>query len=282
MTDSITLPLRPNSTIAALRFGAQHAGTPIIALHGWLDNAMSFAALAEHLERPLIALELPGHGHSSWLAEGSWYHLLDNLEVLRAVLDHLALDKVDLLGHSMGGAIASLFAGVCPERVARLMLIEALGPLSYPADQAATHLRRALDERAAFSAKERRVFADPMVAVSARMKANDLSEDAARALVERALEQVPGGFRWRSDPRLRVASVYRLTEPQVLTILRSIQAPSLFIHATPETPIFQLGDLGERRKAVSQLQSIALPGHHHLHMETPLPVAAAINAFLSD
>lgn len=266
--------------LRALHFHPERRGEPIVALHGWLDNAMSFAALAETLERPLIALELPGHGHSAWLPAGSWYHLLDNLEVLLAALDHLKLERTCLLGHSMGGALASILAGALPARIDRLVLIEALGPLSYAAEQGPTHLARALAERAGFKDKQRRVFDDPNRAIAARMQANGLSEPAARALIERALEAVPGGYRWRSDPRLTVPSVYRLTEPQVLAMLRAIKAPTLFIHATPETDVFKLGDLGARRSAVSDLTSIALPGHHHLHMESPEPVSAAINAFL--
>jgi len=276
------ITLNTSTPLSGLHFFPERQGAPIVALHGWLDNAMSFAALAEHVDVPLIALELPGHGHCAWLPDGSWYHLLDNLGVVLEALDQLGIARANLLGHSMGGAIASLLAGAQPKRIAKLILIEALGPLSYRADQAAEHLQRALNERHAFAAKERRVYSRLDSAIQARMQANGLSEPAARQLVLRALEEVDGGWRWRSDPRLTVASVYRLTEPQVLDILGAIEAPTLFIHAIPETDVFKLGDLSQRRHALKNLKSAALPGHHHLHMESPAAVAAEINGFLRE
>jgi pimeloyl-ACP methyl ester carboxylesterase len=266
--------------LAALEFNADAAGEPIVALHGWLDNAMSFAPLAAALGRRVIALDLVGHGHSDWLPPGAWYHLLDNLEIVERALDALELDRATVLGHSMGGAIASLYAGARPGRVEQLVLIEALGPLSYSADAAAAHVQRALGERVAYADKSKRVFASVDDALSARLKVNRIAPEPARGLIERALEPHAGGYRWRSDPRLTVASVYRLTEPQVLNILQAITAPTLFIHATPETDVFKLGSLNQRLSSVQKLTRVALPGDHHLHLDSPESVAQAIAEFL--
>ncbi|MEO5830348.1 MAG: alpha/beta fold hydrolase, partial [Rhodanobacter sp.] len=104
---------------------------PLLALHGWLDNAGSFARLAPLLtgRHHVIALELPGHGHSEHLSAGSNYHFLDYVRDVLAVADALRLERFALLGHSLGAGVASLVAAAIPQRISQLFLIEGLGPL---------------------------------------------------------------------------------------------------------------------------------------------------------
>ncbi len=91
---------------------------PLLALHGWLDNAASFAPLATHLHgHRLIALELPGHGRSAHLPAGAFVHygMADYVAAVLAAADALELDTFDLLGHSLGAGIASLVAAAAPD-----------------------------------------------------------------------------------------------------------------------------------------------------------------------
>src|SRR5690349_24801058 len=80
----------------------------ILALHGWLDNANSFTHLAPYLENDFhfIAVDLPGHGHSSHLPEGCNYHFFDGIFIVLKIINALNLDRVHLLGHSMGACLA--------------------------------------------------------------------------------------------------------------------------------------------------------------------------------
>ena len=116
---------RGGRDLAALRYGTR-GGTRVLALHGWLDNAMSFAPLAAQLpELDLVALDLPGHGHSAHRPPRTWYHYIDYLDDALLALDALGWDRCVLLGHSLGGAVASVLAAARPERVEGLLLIEA-------------------------------------------------------------------------------------------------------------------------------------------------------------
>jgi pimeloyl-ACP methyl ester carboxylesterase len=266
--------------LAALRFG-KRGGMRVLALHGWLDNAMSFAPLAEFLpELELVALDLPGHGHSAHRPAHTWYHYVDYLDDALAALDKLAWERCVLLGHSLGGAVASVLAAARPERVQRLVLIEALGPLAARPGNAVAALRQGLDERAAADAKQLRVFPDISLAVAARMQSNQLSESSARRLVERSVREVEGGLQWRSDPRLKIASPIRITESTIREWLAAIECPTLLIAAEPSPPYFNPETRRERAACVRDLREIVLPGIHHLHMETPMPVADAIHEFL--
>jgi pimeloyl-ACP methyl ester carboxylesterase len=267
--------------LSARAWGAADAATRVLALHGWLDNAASFDALAPRLAGvELVALDLPGHGRSGHRAPGAWYHYVDYLgEVLRAA-DALGWSRFTLLGHSLGGAIASVLAAAAPERVEQLWLIEALGPISTPAEQSLELLRRALADRGTISDKPLRVFATLDAAVAARRQATTtLSERAARTLVERGTRAADGGFVWSSDPRLTLTSAIRMTEPQILACLAGIACPTLLVLADPP-PAFLPRELMQRRiDAVAGIECVRVAGTHHLHLEDPQRVADAIAAF---
>ncbi|MFI4970107.1 MAG: alpha/beta fold hydrolase [Lysobacterales bacterium] len=269
------------ATLAAKRWG-DPALPPLLALHGWLDNAGSFDALAPRLADTwqVLALDLRGHGRSTHIAPGAWYHYVDYFDELRAVLDHFGWARADLLGHSLGGTLASLFAALYPQRVGELLLIEALGPLTTTFDDALPQLRRALDQHAAFATRRPlRVFAGLADAIAARRAANDLSEAAARALVSRGVDTVDGGFVWSSDPRLTLASPQRYTEEQVLAMLRGIRARTLLVLADPATSYLPSAMMDMRAAQVSGIRVARLPGHHHLHLEQADAVAEAIRVF---
>ena len=271
----------PQGTLAARRWG-DSSRRPLLALHGWLDNAASFDALAPVLADTwqVIALDLRGHGRSSHIGAGAWYHYVDYFDDIRGVLDHFGWASADLLGHSLGGTLASLFAAVYPERVGDLLLIEALGPLTSTLDEALPQLRRALDQHAAFAARRPlRVFADLPEAIAARRAANDLSEAAARTLVERGVRAVEGGLVWSSDPRLTLASPQRYTEDQVLGMLGGIRSRALLVLAAPATSYLPSAMMQARAAQLGDIQVLHLPGNHHLHLENPQPVADAIRAF---
>lgn len=262
-----------------------HAGAAhrVLAVHGWLDNAASFDALAAQLpECEIVAIDLAGHGRSGHRPPGSWYHYVDDLDELVQVLDLLGWERSVWLGHSLGGALLSLLAAIRPERVQRLILVESAGPLSGIAEAAADRLRQAMDDRAACrQGKTLRVFNDLKMAVAARRQAGGLSEPAARALVERGVVAVDGGWRWATDPRLRLASPFRIDGSHIDAILRTIVCPILLLLADPPLPFMDASQRAQRLAALPCAQQHTFPGHHHVHMEDPEPLAAAIRTFLT-
>jgi len=277
----LTLQL-PNVRIGALEGGRPEAPR-LLALHGWLDNAASFSALApllcEHFH--FVALDLPGHGRSDHAPPGMAYRFADGIFDALAAADALGWESFDLLGHSMGAGIASLTAAACPHRIRRLVAIEALGALTTPAEQTLVQLRRALTQARELPGKPLRVFGSADEAIAARIKASGLSRDAATALVLRGIKPVPGGYSWSSDPRLTLASPQRFTEPQVLALLHGIEARTLLIVA-PDSLVKPVSEeaMIARIAAVAKVELRELTGGHHLHLENPEPVGRAIVAFL--
>lgn len=266
--------------LAALRFG-DRGGVPVLALHGWLDNAASFVPLAGHLQGiDLVAIDLPGHGASSHLPPGADYSLAGTALAALDAADALGWTRFGVLGHSMGASVGCLVAAAAPDRVQRLVAIEALGALADAEDHTASRLRDALAARRALRGKQLRVFPDVDAAVRARMQASALDEPVARLLVERGLREVDGGRAWSSDPRLTVSTPVRMTEGQVRDLLRNLACPVLALYAEPAQPYFPEPLRSERAALPSDIRLVRMAGGHHLHMEQPATVAGAINEFL--
>ncbi len=265
------------------RFGGLRNGNtgapPLLALHGWLDNAASFQPMAPSLAGyDLVALDMPGHGRSFHYREDSEYSLFSALLDIGAAADALGWTRFTLLGHSMGGALATLFAAAAPHRVERLCLVEALGPLAAPEEGTAARLRDALSERGRLGGKFKRVFRDRSLAVQVRMEATvtPLDEASARLLVERGMTAVEGGHQWSSDARLTVPTAVRLTEGQVRDCLRALTCPVGMVVADPPPPYFPPGMRDERVACVSDIRMTVMSGSHHLHMTHPREVVAAL------
>jgi pimeloyl-ACP methyl ester carboxylesterase len=268
------ITLSHHLSLTAQIWGAADA-PPLLALHGWLDNAGSFAFLAPRLADRfrVIALELPGHGHSSHLPAGISYHYVDYVSAVVSAADALGLERYHLLGHSLGAGIASLVAAAMSKRIEQLFLIEGLGPLG---DDGSNTLQRFRDAYAAPASggKSLRVFQSVEQAVSARTVASGLSADLARPIVERGLAEVEDGYRWRSDPRLTRPSAVRLAEAQIMALIAGIEAPTSLLLSRPATPYLPSMMMEARARQVPRIAITHMDGGHHLHLEHPDAAAA--------
>jgi pimeloyl-ACP methyl ester carboxylesterase len=206
--------------------------------------------------------------------------MTDNLWDLDAVLDALAWDRCHLLGHSLGGVVATSYAAAEPERVVSLLTLDGLGPLSAAAGETVPRLRRALHSVRKASG-QLRDYPDPDAAAQARSAASGLPLDCARLLCSRALKQEEGAYRWRTDPALNWHSPSLLSEPQVLEILGAVQAPVLSVTSAPMPDWIGPERVAGRMRAVARLTQREITGHHHFHMDQPEPVAEWIRDFLA-
>jgi pimeloyl-ACP methyl ester carboxylesterase len=269
------------TTVAGLRSPGT-GGQRVLALHGWLDNAASFVPLAAQLPGlELVAIDLPGHGHSAHLPPGTQYNTPGAICHVLEVADALGWDRFVLLGHSMGAGIASLTAAAAPERVERLIAIEALGGLRGPENETAQRLREHVRAARALPTRRLRVFPDLSAPIRARMMTNQLSEPCARLLVERGVKPVDGGYSWCSDQRLMLPTAMRLSEAQIDDLLAAIECPTQVIYATPAQAYYPEPLRSERISLLRDGRLAVFPGTHHLHMEHPQRVAEVIRTFLA-
>jgi pimeloyl-ACP methyl ester carboxylesterase len=161
--------------------GEQTSKPLLVALHGWLDNSASFVPLAPYLTHfQLVCIDLPGHGHSDH--KSTPYVFVDWLDDLYQIAQAAGWTAFTLLGHSLGALIASAYAGVFPEQVERLILLEGLGPLSQPDEAVPEQLRRAILNRSRTRERASQGFASIDEAVAARCKVADIGLGSARLI----------------------------------------------------------------------------------------------------
>lgn len=248
--------------LAAHLFGPAD-GVPVIALHGWLDNANSFARLAPQLKGlRIVALDLAGHGYSQHRPVGAGYALADYAHDVLRVAEQLGWQRFGLLGHSLGAIISVQLAGALPERISHLALIDGVVPPTISEQDAAERLGMALQAQLRLDNKRKSVYATLEEGVEARMKGMvAVSREAAELLAQRGLMPVPGGYSWRSDSRLTLPSPTRLSQDQAMAFVKRVACPACLVIAAD-------GMLARHTQLLEQLpfEQMTLPGGHHLHL----------------
>lgn len=273
----------PGLDLAALEWGAL-GGMPALMLHGWLDNAGTFDLLAPLLPgRSLIALDLAGHGMSDYRSADSGYSLWQDAGDVLEVADRLEWPRFNLIGHSRGAAIATLFAAAFPERIDKLVLLEGGIPFVGQAEDAPGNLAKALVEQRELLGKSGRVFTSRDVAIDERVAGfSKVSRAAALVLARRSLESVTGGFRWRADQRLKAASPVMLGTDDVRAFVKGVRAPVLMVLADG-SPFGAFPLYRQLIPEFADLTLVRLPGGHHFHLEgAEHEIAEHVQLFLKD
>lgn len=266
--------------VTALAWGPPD-GRPLLASHGWLDNANTMSRLApllcDALALRIVSLDLPGHGLSQH--KPGPYHFIDTVADVIHAADALGWGRFSLLGHSMGAGVSTLVAGTIPERIERCVLLEGLGPMADDPAQAARRLGRSLRLQATKRHKAKRVFDQPSTAAARLLEVAKMDPESARILLERGLVQTEEGWTWRADPSLRLDSRMRSTEEQVHAFLRAISCPVLLVSASEGWP-HDAKMMRAREGAVAKLERVLIQGRHHVHLDDPEGVAALVIPFL--
>jgi len=262
--------------LALCSWGPEEAPT-VLCLHGFLDQGVAWMRVAEPLVAAgyrVLVYDHRGHGCSDHVGAGGYYHFPDYLTDLEAVADALALERLNLVGHSMGGTVAGLFAGLRPERVGRLVLVEGLGPPCVDESGAVAQFVKHLDHLLAPPVHP--VFAsvdDAVVRLERFTPA--LDADLARYLAERATRPVEGGVSWRWDPLHRTRSPMAYDLQRHLSILRRVQAPTTLVFGE-DSWYLKMRHLSEREEAVRPVARHVFPGGHAVHIDAAALLAGAI------
>jgi len=286
--------LKPSgSQIVLIRDLAYHVRTwgeadapKLFMLHGWMDVGASFQFLVDAFERDwhVVAPDWRGFGRSAWCADGYWF--ADYIADLEAILNVFAPNEpARLIGHSLGGNVVTLYAGIRPERVAKVVSLDGFGIPAEDAAGAPLKYAKWLD-----ALRDPPAFAPyaSLAAVADRLQKNNprLSRDKAEFLAGHWAESLPdGSARLVSDPRhkLPFPIVYRMEE--VRAVWARVTAPVLWVGASDSFVLTWLGEgengLRERLRAIRNCSLVTIPdAGHMLHHDQPAAVAAVIEPFL--
>lgn len=258
---------------------------PVFLLHGWLDAGETFQFIVDAFKRdwPLIAPDWRGFGRSEWPQEG--YGFPDYLGDFDALMDQVSPDApARLVGHSMGGNIASLYAGLRPERVRCVINLEGLGlPRTSPQD-APERMRKWLDQIKSPTAEKNYDSIEQLAAII-QFRYPRFSP-AAAAFVARVWGTPDDDNRVRlaADPRHHRVNPILYKREDAEATWREIRAPLLMVLGQESDYTKRLGADGtiEALKAAypgAEITSIAAAGHM-LHIERPAALAPAIEEFL--
>ncbi|MEC4805692.1 MAG: hybrid fatty acyl-AMP ligase/type I polyketide synthase [Jaaginema sp. PMC 1079.18] len=252
----------------------------ILLIHGILEQGAAWGQTAQYLAAAgyrVVAPDLRGHGRSDHALGGS-YRLLDFLGDLDALVPQLSDEPLTLVGHSLGAAIAALWAGARGDRVESLVLVEPVLPVESKA-HATEQLKIHLDGRQSRSPHP--IFPNLEV-VAKRLQAvtPSMSATVAYELAQRHTEPFEGGWRWRWDVRLSNRSSLGLgglpfSRAQYLELLEGIECPITLVYGDRST-FNRPEDLQAQQQAMSQARRIELAGGHNLHIDAPDAIAEII------
>jgi pimeloyl-ACP methyl ester carboxylesterase len=263
-------------------------GSPqLFCLHGWMDASASFQFFVDALagQWQVIAPDWRGYGLSGWSGADS-YWFPDYLGDLDYLLRHYQPESpVRLVGHSMGGNVASLYAGVRPERVVALVNLEGFGMSAGKPESAPGRFAKWLAELDAGDAA--RDYADFDV-LAARMRKNNphLSADRAYYLARHWGRESGGRVVLRADPaHKRINPVlYRLEEAEACW--RKVVAPVLWIEGAQTDTLTKIGltraDIATRKACFARVESHVIENAGHmLHHDQPEQLARLVEGFLA-
>jgi len=278
----------------ALVWGQPRPGQPsMVLVHGWMDVAASYQFMVDAFARDhhVIAPDWRGYGLTRAPATDA-YWFPDYLADLDLLVDHYSPGApVHLVGHSMGGNVAMMYAGVRPDRVRRLVNLEGFGmPASRP-EQAPRRFAKWIDELKAFhrGAMDLKTYESVAGVAQRLMKTNRrLGQDKAEWLAGHwAAPDADGRWRILGDAAHKVINpqLYRVDE--VLEIYRAITAPTLAVETAEDSLTvwwrgkYTIGEYHERIKVIADLRlAVIEDAGHMVHHDQPEQLARLVEAFL--
>lgn len=257
-------------------------GTTVLLLHGFLDRGATWDDVARPLAGAgyeVLAPDLRGFGESEPVGRGGYYHFPDYVADVDALVRDLAPERLCVVGHSMGGTVASLFAGARPERVDRLVLVEGVGPPSMPPDQGMHRTRQWLVDLERARAPRPMGSLDEAVR---RLAANH--PKVPRHILERRASQLTrateAGLAWAHDPRHRTTSPIPFSAAVLEGFLREIRCPVLAVGGGEDG--FHPEDENARLACLTDVRRLDLPeAGHMVHWTEPERLASALVEFFA-
>jgi pimeloyl-ACP methyl ester carboxylesterase len=269
-----------------VRHWGQESSPRLFLLHGWMDSSATFQFAVDALREDwhVIAPDWRGFGDSQWNQQS--YYSADYLADLDLLLEHYsAAEPVRLVGHSMGAMVAGLYAGIRPDRVAALALVEGFGLANAQAEEAPGRYARWLRElrhAPRFSA----LTGLESIAGKLQERNPRLAQERAHWLAEQltVIDSESGTRRYRADPRHKMVNpvLYRLAEAQACW--RKICCPVLWVFGGDmwDHPMAKgvFSTLEARRACFAQLREVTIEhAGHMVQWEQPEELAQALEAF---
>lgn len=281
--EKLTLPVR-SLNYQVYRWG-EPEGEVIFLIHGLADTGMSFQFVADAMPDDwcLIAPDLRGFGDSQWNPQGYWFP--DYLADLDVLIEHFCPTKpARLVGHSMGGNIVTLYAGIFPERISHVASLDQFGlPDSDPKDAPTRYAEWIRQWRT----PQKNALYDDIAYMVHRLKslAPYLPDDRARFLAEYWVNKTKNGkFISKIDPGHKRINPILYHRQETKACWRSITAKSLLVLGDESSLVKHYAEsgLGEDFKTCFEglEEAVIKQCGHMLHLDQPEELARLLDEFL--
>ncbi len=258
--------------------------TTVLCLHGFLDLSWGFAPIAPALAAAgyhVVAPDLRGHGDTERVGAGGYHYFFDYIPDVADLVDRIAREKLVLLGHSMGGSVALLYAGTFPERPSAAVAMEGIHALERRGEDLT---RRAAEwVLSVRKARQRGPRALPTIEACAdRLRRFDprCPPEVALFLAERGTVPVPGGRAFKHDPVHVTRGPYPFRLEVFEAFWAAIRCPVLLVDAA-ESETRPPPDMAERVRVFRDARQVKVAGAGHMLIRhQPAETARVVLEFL--
>ncbi|KAJ8911151.1 hypothetical protein NQ315_008336 [Exocentrus adspersus] len=267
---------------------------PVLALHGWQDNSGTFDNLAPLLKEKglsVFCIDLPGHGFSSHYPPGQTYYIFwDGIHILRRIVKHFNWTDIIIMGHSLGGAIAFLYAAVYPDDIKKYISIDIASPSVRSPKKMCDLLGPSVDKFLFYETKTVEQMPcyeyQEMLSLVYDAHAGSINKEGCKILLERGMKPATHkkGYLFTRDPRLKTSALGFFTIDQVLELASRITCEVMNIRATSglkhDNPDHYDLVLDTIEKYAKKMERHIFNGTHHLHLNDAGSIAPSICKFL--
>ncbi|CAH0715750.1 unnamed protein product, partial [Brenthis ino] len=268
---------------------------PLIAIHGWQDNAGTWDNLIPLLSANMsvLCIDLPGHGLSSHYPTGMLYYIFwDGVVLLRRIVKHFKWEKISLMGHSLGGALSFMYAASFPDEVDRIICIDiaspAVRPPAHMVQNTAGMIEKNLeyenlpeDKIPCYDYKE-------MIDIVCFAYKGSVSRENCEVLMKRGMAPTPAhmkkkGYYFKRDPRLKVAGLGMMSIETALEYAGNVKCKVLNIRAIPGQKWERIDyylEVIKKLKKTADVSYVEVEGTHHVHLNAPQNIVTYIEDFL--
>lgn len=257
-------------------------GPVVLLLHGYLEHAHVWDWVAPRIAAAgyhVFALDWPGHGDSEWVGPGGYYHFADYAAVLAGVVRGLG-GRAALVGHSMGGSAALVYAGTEPERVAALVSVEGLGPPAMTPEAAPDRFAQWLLDLERIDHRPGRALTLEEATRRLRERFPRFTEEIARHVALHGTREHNGRRFWKFDPLHQTTSPQPYYLAQAQAFWRRIACPVLYVDGTASDLTLPPAEVAESLAVLRARRATIEGTGHHPHLEKPDTLAEVVVRFL--
>lgn len=264
----VEVEVAPGQCVSALRWGTEEP--ELVLLHGGAQNAHTWDTVALALGRPLVAIDLPGHGHSDWRSDKAYWPA-ENARAVAVAIRELAPNAAAVVGMSLGGLTALALTTEAPDLVRRLILVDVTPGVDEDKASAVISFIAGPESFASFDEiLDRTVTYNPTRSVSS----------LRRGILHNAQERPDGTWAWRYD-RFEIPEGSTIPDfGDLWSYVDAVEVP-LFLVRGGDSPVVSDDDVAEltRRRPATRVEIVAGAGHS-VQGDQPLELARLIEEFL--